>query len=109
MLSREDRKDGIANSIVEASSLNSRFRTRTDRSGRFVFENIPPGSYSIQIIRARIPDNYALETDRIKVIAVSGVVSSAEFNAYRTQKSARVIHRESLRLRTDTGSDAINK
>lgn len=58
---------GLANAIIQLV-INDEHRTAvTDVQGRFTFEDVPPGTWRVRVVRADIPPFYRLEEAQITV------------------------------------------
>ena len=58
---------GIANALVELV-INEEHRTAvTDARGRFAFDDVPPGTWRVRVVRADIPPFYFLEEAQVAV------------------------------------------
>lgn len=78
---------GIPNAIV---TLNGRFTTRTDASGRFEFPSVSPGQHVIVVQRDNIPLPWALHNDGRKEVVV-GIRDTTQVEIGAATSSARSI------------------
>jgi hypothetical protein len=54
---------GLANVLVELQNPSETLRRLTDRKGRFLFEDVRPGTWTLKLHEAGLPENHYLEQD----------------------------------------------
>ena len=78
---RMQKNSVIRDVILELSSGEDRFRTRTDRSGRYRFIGIRPGTYKLKIIIAPLSDKYTINPTVVNISPKSGEKIIQDFSA----------------------------
>lgn len=63
---------GLSNAIMEFSSKLETWRVLTDRKGRFTFNNIRPGTWTLSVYTDTLPQYHRLEKDRFEVELIPG-------------------------------------
>lgn len=77
--------------IIEARGADRVFRTRTNRAGHFLFENIPPGDYVVSVIRGGVPGTYRWKEDRLQITVADGVKRTVRFDMVPIRRTIRRI------------------
>ena len=79
----------LANMVLEASDGNGRYRTITDREGRFLFTDLRPGPWRVRVVHAQLPERHYLEREEVEVVVASGERAFIEFEVRRTEACDR--------------------
>ncbi|MEP0546796.1 MAG: NEW3 domain-containing protein [Rhodothermales bacterium] len=87
----------LANMVLEASDGNGRYRTITDREGRFLFTDLRPGPWRVRVVHAQLPERHYVEREEVEVLVVSGRRSTAVFEVRERQRTIDVIRSGVLR------------
>lgn len=82
--------------VVAASGTSGRFRTTTDASGRFTFQHLPPGNWTLSVEAADLPRHHAFERSELEVEMKPGDDLEVEFRARPDEREIRVIERETV-------------
>ena len=99
--------EGLAYAVVEARGDGRRARVVADEEGRFVFEDLAAGTYTLRLVRGPVPARHRLEQETVTVT----VDDDAEvlWRILPTQRSIRLLNGGTLggpaRLGGDTGGD----
>jgi protocatechuate 3,4-dioxygenase beta subunit len=83
--------------VLEASDGNGRYRTITDREGRFLFTDLRPGPWRVRVVHAQLPERHYVEREEVEVAVVSGQRASVEFEVRERQRTIDVIRSGVLR------------
>ena len=94
---------GHHGAVVQVESETIRQRTRTDRSGVFVFPQLPPGEYTVSVVRSNLPDRQQLNRSSLKVLLDPGGDTDISFRVIPAKKRIRMIKSSNLSL-TPIGS-----
>lgn len=86
----------VRDAIIELRSASGTHRSRSDRSGRFSFLNLPPGRYTIRLLLHSLPGNYTIEPDSMDVLLETGTDYPVEFILKAVIRKIRML--ESLDL-----------
>lgn len=89
---------GLSGGVVQIENASLRRRTRTSSDGSFVFSQLPPGMYTVSVVRSNLDANQRLETDEIKVMLEVDEVSALEFRVLPARKRIRMITTSNLSL-----------
>ncbi len=54
---------GLPNVLVELSNSSEVLRRFTDRKGRFLFEDVRPGDWTLKVVNAELPEHHYLEKE----------------------------------------------
>ena len=92
------RTGSIGGAVVQVESESFRQRTRTSEGGAFAFSQLPPGLYTVSVIRSNTDANQRLEAESIKVLVEVGEVSILEFRVIPARKRIRMIKSSNLSL-----------
>jgi hypothetical protein len=82
---------GAEGALVEVAGEAERFRAVTDRQGRFFFTGLRPGEWTVRIVRATLPDNYALDEEAQALTLAPGAEETATFAARPQQRRIRFV------------------
>lgn len=94
---------GHHGAVVQVSNELIRQRTRTDREGGFIFPQLPPGDYTVKVVRSNLSEGQQLERAAHEVTLEVGGDISVEFNVVPARKRIRMIKSTNLSL-TPVGS-----
>jgi len=89
---------GIPGAIVELVGKEYRRRTRTSHDGSFRFEQLPPGDYTIEVLRANVPESQRLIKRSLNVSLEHGATNTVNFRVEPVRKTIRMIQTSSLSL-----------
>lgn len=59
--------DGLANMLVELANPSESLRRLTDRKGRFTFEDVRPGQWTLKVQKAGLPEHHYLEPETFEL------------------------------------------
>ena len=88
----------LANMVLEASDGNGRYRTITDREGRFLFTDLRPGPWRVRVVHAQLPERHYLEREEVEVVVASGERAFIEFEVRERKRAIEVIRSGVLRV-----------
>ena len=94
---------GLAGAVLEIKSKTHRFRTRTGRTGKFEFNQLPPGSYSVEIIRYNLGERQRINRTLLNVELELGTTNRIQFKVMPTRKRIRMIQFVSLSMGESKG------
>ncbi len=94
---------GLAGAVLEIKSETHRFRTRTGKTGKFEFNQLPPGSYSVEIIRYNLGDRQRINQTTVNVELELGATKIIQFKVVPTRKRIRMIQSVSLSMGESKG------
>lgn len=89
---------GQHGAVVQVENETIRQRTRTDRSGAFTFPQLPPGTYTVSVVRSNLSDSQRLSIDEIKVTLEVGGDEHLVFKVLPAKKRIRMITSSNLSL-----------
>ncbi|NNF59191.1 MAG: hypothetical protein HKN04_13230 [Rhodothermaceae bacterium] len=65
--------------VVEATSGSHRVRRLCTRDGRFSFEDLPPGEWTVRLIQSDVPETYRLEEEAVVVTVTDQAIADLRF------------------------------
>ena len=89
---------GHNGAVVQVENESIRQRTRTDRSGSFAFPQLPPGKYTVSVVRANLSDSQQLESRSLQVTLEARGELSLVFKVVPVRKQIRMIKSTNLSL-----------
>ena len=95
-------KGGLYGAILQIENDTVRQRTRSNRNGAFTFSQLPPGTYSVSVVRSDLDDYQRLETTFLEVTLEEGEEANIRFRVIPARKSIRMIQQSNLSM--DSGS-----
>jgi hypothetical protein len=94
---REDGKEemvevrGLANVLLEFKSKLETWRVLTDRKGRFRFDDVRPGSWTLTVQADNLPEYNFLETDTFEIKLAPGEKKEMLIRALPKKRTIRII------------------
>jgi len=82
---------GLANVILELAGETELFRRVTDSRGRFDFSGIPPGRWTLRLLRENLPDQHIPDRDSIEFTLAPGSQQEAGFRVLPRKRTIRMI------------------
>jgi len=92
------RSGGLGNAVVQIEGESLRQRTRTAGNGSFTFSQLPPGMYTVSVVRSHLDADQRLENDALKVLVEVGEAADLEFKVVPARKRIRMIKSSNLSL-----------
>ena len=81
----------VRQAILELSGPSRRLRTVADRDGRFAFEGVPPGAWTLRVLHADLPRHHAVERDAYAVSLDPGGAGHVEIGVQRRRRQIQMI------------------
>jgi len=78
---------GLANGVVEARDAHGRVRRLTDGDGTARFTDLRPGTWTVELVEAALPDGIALEREIYTVTVARGDTAALEMRALPATQS----------------------
>ncbi|MDA1028011.1 MAG: mechanosensitive ion channel [Bacteroidetes bacterium] len=92
---------GLAGAVIQISSETHRLRTRTDKSGKFQFGQLPTGTYKVEFVSGNLKEHQRIKQPIVNVIVEANNVNSLVFQVVPVRKVLRIIKTSSLSIRED--------
>lgn len=95
---------GLAGAVIQISSDTHRLRTRTDKSGKFQFGQLPTDTYKVEFISGNLKKHQRIKQPLVKVMVEAGKSNSLVFEVILVRKVLRIIKTSSLSFQ---GNDTV--
>ncbi len=94
-------REGLPNIIIELSNATEVKRRVTDRDGRYAFDEILPGKWTVHVVPMRLPDFHFVEKDTFEIYFNPGQEVSLDIRVIQ-EKRAVVLDESSSDLEVET-------
>ena len=87
---------GLAGAIIQISDSSRRLRTRTSQNGSFEFNNLPPGTYTVEVIRSQLVGHQRFTTRKLEITVGNAEEKDIQFKVIPFKKQIRIIKTSTL-------------
>jgi hypothetical protein len=94
---------GLANLLVELARPGETRRTVTGADGRFLFEKLPPGTWTLKVYERNLPESHRLEQAEQTVTIAAGARAVATVRVLPRPRAIRFI--DEGRVRSASGGE----
>ena len=82
---------GVRRAVLEMESAGRRLRTVAGRDGRFAFEGVAPGAWTLRVLHADLPRHHAVERDAYAVALAPGEAGHVEIGVRPLRRQIRMV------------------
>ena len=82
---------GVRRAVLEMESAGRRLRTVAGRDGRFAFEGVAPGAWTLRVLHADLPRHHAVERDAYAVALAPGEAGHLEIGVRPLRRQIRLV------------------
>ncbi|WP_420456200.1 hypothetical protein [Rubrivirga sp.] len=81
----------VERAVLEMTGPGGRLRAVSDRQGRFAFEGVPPGDWTLRVLHAELPAHHAVERESYAVTLGPGEQGRLEIGVAPRQRRIRLL------------------
>ena len=93
----------IRQAVVEIEGAGGRLRAVSDRDGRFAFEGVAPGAWTLRVVHADLPRHHAVERETYAVALSPGGAGHVEVEVKPRRREIRLIDSGTVSTRRPAG------
>ncbi len=88
---QREKRGGLANAVVELIGSGDRKRRVTSPDGTFLFQEVVPGTYTLQVADDDLPANHKLESESASVSIGPGEQKEIDFKLLEQRRPVQII------------------
>ncbi len=94
-------KGGLAGILIEITDGRATHRRVTNEKGYFIFEDLPPGNWTLKVSSALVPEYHYVETDLFELELSSGATETLAVRVLPEKRTMQIINEGEILLESD--------